>query len=166
MQFQQEAVWNLYGDFARVCPAFGTVSSTIKTIGFSMCRQQKWLHLALFSHGYIAIVCSSEAFCHVGKVCSFMDTHMHVNSHIHIRASGWFTLLEPTDLQPHDLSEPASHSVQVVARFLQLLQHHNVYSCLLSMEGWGGRGCWKQSTVFLKKKILVIRMIGFNTLKY
>lgn len=43
-----------------------------------MSRQQKWLHLAPFSHGYIAIVCSSEAFCHVGKVCSF---HGHTLAH-------------------------------------------------------------------------------------
>lgn len=54
-----------------------------KLLGFSMSRQQKWLLLALFSHGYIAIVCSSEAYCHVGKVCSFMDRHTHIYALIH-----------------------------------------------------------------------------------
>lgn len=111
-------------DFVNVCPAFGTVSSQIKIVGISMSRQQKWLHLALFSHGYIAIVCSSEAYCCVGKFCSFTDRQTHTHALI-------YTLLHLADSlcwSPqtpwlHDLSKPACRAIQGVANSLQLLQH-------------------------------------------
>lgn len=121
----RQAAGNLW-DFVNVCPAFGILSSCIKIVRFSMSRQQKWLHLALFSHGYIAIVCSSEACCRVGKVCSFMDTHTHALTHTYTFASGWFTLLKPTDPRPHDLSKPANRTIQVVAKSFQLLQHSSL----------------------------------------
>lgn len=136
--------WNLCGDCVTVCPAFGTVSSHVKIVGFSMSRQQKWLHLALFSHDYIAIVCSSEAYCFVGKVGFFMATHTRVCAHTRVHlytrafASGWFTLLKRTDLRLHDLSKPASCTVRGVENSLKLLQHSSlfVYPKALAAQFW------------------------------
>lgn len=119
-------------DIGHLCPAFGVVCPAIKTVGFSKSHQQKSLQLALFSHGYTAIACSSEAYCSVGKGLLFHG-HTHIHSHtlthtlIHTHFCIWLIHFAKA-YRLHDLSEPMSRTFRGVANSLQhfsLISHYS-----------------------------------------
>lgn len=117
------------GDFVNVCPALGVVSSRIKIVGFfyepsakvtPSCPVLTWLHCNCLLH-WSLLPCGKGLLFH-----GHTHTQTHALIHTHTFASGWFTLLKPTDPRLHDLSKPASRTVRGVANSLQLLQHSSL----------------------------------------
>lgn len=103
----------LCGDFVNVCPAFGRVSPLYQNCWVFYEPSAKrtpswpvftWLHCNCLLH-WSLLPCGKGLFFH---------GYTHALTHTHILfTSGLYTLLKSTDLQLHNLSQPAT--IQVVA---------------------------------------------------